>query len=48
MVATGYGKFNAMLLGLNVSRSSNVPYTSAVDGTKASMEAEIKMAMTAF
>jgi ABC-type glycerol-3-phosphate transport system substrate-binding protein len=48
MVATGYGKFNEMLLGLNVSRSSNVPYTSAVDGTKASMEAEIKMAMTAF
>ena len=48
MVATGYGKFNDMLLNLNAARSANQPYATAVDSVKASMEQEIKMAMTAF
>lgn len=49
MVSTGFGKFNSLLLGLNKSiRADNIPYASAVDSVKASMENEIKMSMTAF
>lgn len=49
MVSTGYGKFNNLLLGLNNSiRGENIPYASAIDSVKSSMENEIKMSMTAF
>lgn len=49
MVSTGFGKFNSLLLGLNNSiRAENIPYASAIDSVKSSMENEIKMSMTAF